>query len=145
MLLNQLRQVNFFVVCAMKVLDSTLSNTLFVGFGCKNNKKCRGEVSNTIIPDIDPVNINGGEIENSGLFGTSVTSLDNMVGVSVPQLLEKDLHGKSLESFCHFSLAVVFLCNHMVMHTMHVFVVSYCMAVKCGLQHRNIFHVSITI
>ena len=40
--------------------------------------KCRGEASNAFIPDREPVVINGEEIEK-------VISLDNMVGVSMPE------------------------------------------------------------
>ena len=39
----------------------------------------------------------------------SVTSLDNVVGILMSQLPEKDLHGRSLESVCQFLLAMVFL------------------------------------
>ena len=48
-------------------------------------KKCRGEVSNATDPDIEPVIINGEEIEKSALFVILVISLDNEVDVSMPQ------------------------------------------------------------
>ena len=50
-------------------------------------KKCRGEISNATSPDIDSVGINSEEIEK-GFFVTLVTSLDNLVGVSMQQLPE---------------------------------------------------------
>ena len=65
-------------MCAIKVLGATQSDTLFVAFGCTNCanvkgpvkpnldlkcKRCRGEASTVAIPDIDPVDISGEEIE----------------------------------------------------------------------------------
>ena len=47
-------------------------------------KKYRGEVSNATIPDTEPVVINGEEFETV-LFAILVISLDNVVGVSMPQ------------------------------------------------------------
>ena len=83
--LNQLRQVNFLAVCRIKVLNPTLSNALIVVFGCTSAiqmprvpkcKKCRGEVSNATIPDIDPVDINGEQIKKVRSF----CYLDDLIG-----------------------------------------------------------------
>ena len=90
---------------------------------------------------MDPVDINGEEMKKS-VFLTTVISLDNMTGVSMPQLPEKDLHGRSLESFCQFLLAMVFLRERMVMPTMYVCIESYCIPVKYGLQHSKMSPVS---
>ena len=67
------------------MLSPTLSNALIVAFGCTSAiqtprvpkcKKCRGKVSNATIPDIDPVDINGEQIEKVRSF----CYLDDLIG-----------------------------------------------------------------
>ena len=63
--------------------------------------------------------------------------------VSMPQLPKKNQHGRSLENFCQFLIAVVSLWKHVVMPIIHVHILSYCKPVKHRLQHRKMFPVSI--
>ena len=90
-------------------------------------KKCRDEISNETFTEIDPVDINGEEIEKVRPFWFT------------------DLHGRTLESLCQSLLTVVFLWKYVVMPTMHVCIVSYCMSIKHGLQHKKISPVSIAM
>ena len=52
-------------------------------------KKCRGEVSNVSIPDIEPIMLSVvKKSKKSVLFAILMISLDNMVGVLMPQWSE---------------------------------------------------------
>ena len=97
-------------------------------------KKCRGEISNATIPASQPSTLlcQWWRNKKRQVFLLPQWLHWAMKKVSMPQLPEQDLYDRSLVSFCQFSLAVVFLWKHMVMSTMHVSTVSYCMLTGCN-------------
>ena len=99
--LNQLIEANFPVVCAIRVLGLTLLNALPVAFGCSNAVQTSRVLYNlTLILNVRNVEVKhpmrpfqtssqllsiAKKSKKSVVFAILVISLDNVVGVSMPQ------------------------------------------------------------
>ena len=101
-------------------------------------KKCRGEVSNATIPDINPVHINGEEIRKVRYFCYLGDFIGKCGGCFNTTTARVTSAWKFRALFPILTCHGLSLKTHTGMPTMDVCIVSYCMPMKHGLEHSMI-------